>query len=367
MKIRGLNAKELEEFIHSEEFALMPNIPISRHRALSHIHNPRMEADDILLFIGYIDGEMAGYLGILPDVYFINDTPHKFGWISCMWMNEKMRGMGVTQELIAEALQKWDGRIIVTEITSLAKTMFIITGFFQEWFNLQGFRGYAKGNLHEILPKRKPIFQKMKLALKLADGMINVLSALKPKMGLKNSKNIRIERIQALDEDSLQFIKQREQNEFNRRGSEAGWMMAWPWVLSSEKGDFDPLQSRYYFSSIDKGFEFQLLKIYEQDRLLSVALIAIRNNHLKIPYIYFRAADTEKIVKAIYGIIRSEHIGTFTTYNHDISTYMQTHDSPFIYKKGINRVYLITPKLFEELPLNFPICLQDGDGDCVFT
>jgi len=367
MEIRGLNAVGLEEFIHSEEYAQMPNIPISRQRALSHIHNPRKDADDILLFIGYIDGEMAGYLGILPDVYFINDIPHKFGWISCMWMNEIMRGMGVTQELIAEALQKWDGRIIVTEITLPARTMFIITGFFQEWFTLNGFRGYKKGNLHEILTKRKPTLQKMKWGLKLADGLINILSALKTKMGLGKNKNIRIEKIQAPDEESLRFIKQFEQKEFNCRGSEAGWMMAWPWVLSSEKGDMDILQSKYYFSSIDKRFEFQLLKIYEHDRLLSVALITIRNNHLKIPYIYFDKADTEKIVKVIFGIIMEENISTFTTYNHDISAYMQAHRSPFIYKKEIDRVYLITPKLYEELPENFPICLQDGDGDCVFT
>ena len=104
MKIRKLNRRGLKEFIESDEFEKMPHIPISRHRAYSQINNPRLKENDILLLISYHDGEMSGYLGALPDDILINNLNEHCAWMSCIWINPKMRGRNIAYTLVSEAL-----------------------------------------------------------------------------------------------------------------------------------------------------------------------------------------------------------------------------------------------------------------------
>ena len=72
--IRLLNKKHLNEYINSDIFADQDNIPISKHRALSHFNNPRLDEDDIILLLAYENDRMIGYLGVLPDKIFFSNN-----------------------------------------------------------------------------------------------------------------------------------------------------------------------------------------------------------------------------------------------------------------------------------------------------
>ena len=129
--IKLLNKKDLSSFIQSEEYQKMDNIPISMHRALSHINNPRLDEKDVILLIAYIENKMVGYLGALPDKIFYKTKLERMAWLSCLWIDGNFRGQKIAFKLVESALKNWENRILITEYTEPAKRLYEKTGQFK--------------------------------------------------------------------------------------------------------------------------------------------------------------------------------------------------------------------------------------------
>ena len=138
----------------------MPVIPISRHRAWSHIRNPRVSEDDVILVLAMVEGKMAGYLGVLADYIYLNGQKEKAGWLSCMWVDPEVRGQGIAKKLLNRVLERWDNRILVTEFTPAAKGLYDRSQQFQDLKISEGLRGFLRFNLDELLPKKFPALEK---------------------------------------------------------------------------------------------------------------------------------------------------------------------------------------------------------------
>lgn len=87
-----LNKQLLSQYISSNDFGSQQTLPISKHRALSQINNPRAEENDVLLILAKEEGQVLGYTGVLPDMLF---DSIKFGWLSCLWVSEEARGKNI--------------------------------------------------------------------------------------------------------------------------------------------------------------------------------------------------------------------------------------------------------------------------------
>ena len=132
IKIIKLNKTALHAYIHSAYFKTSPVIPISYHRALSQIINPVVKDDDNLLFLAYFDEILVGYLGVLPDdIYHENGLSTHIGWMSCLWVDPNHRGKKIAQTLIHACFEAWSGRILLTEFTSEAASLYKKMGLFQ--------------------------------------------------------------------------------------------------------------------------------------------------------------------------------------------------------------------------------------------
>ena len=88
IEIRLLNKQLLSEFINSREYQKLKHLPISKHRAISHIKNPRANDTDILLLLAFQNKQLVGYLGVLPEQIINNNKVEKWGWLSCLWIDE---------------------------------------------------------------------------------------------------------------------------------------------------------------------------------------------------------------------------------------------------------------------------------------
>jgi len=86
IRIEILNKIQLKGYIDSPDFYHSDFVPISKHRAISHINNPRAGDDDILLLLAYEGDKLVGYLGVLPDFIYIDEKPNKIGWLSCIYV-----------------------------------------------------------------------------------------------------------------------------------------------------------------------------------------------------------------------------------------------------------------------------------------
>jgi GNAT superfamily N-acetyltransferase len=367
MIIKELTAQSLEEFIRDDAFAQLPFIPISRHRAISQINNPRAEPDDILLFLAYEGEKLIGYLGVLPDYYFNNDIRYKVGWLSCFWVDPAMRGMGVSNALGMRAVEKWDGNLVATEFTPPSKKLWLKINALSVFTTLVGVRGFLRFDLQEILPRKKPLLKKATWPIKLADNLLNQLNNIRLRYKISRHEKNFAERVHTIDHEMEVFMSQYQEAGLFRRGKQdLDWILDYPWILPLAQED--GLRNKYYFTANEKRFEFQLLKIKNPDNaLIAVLLISIRNLHLKTQYAFFKEEYAGDIMDALYIIMKKEGIATFTTYNQPLSWYLKKNHTPFIIKKSIVREYLAGSKVAAALPDDYIYTIQDGDGDCAFT
>lgn len=363
MEFREYTPQKLAAFIESDEFRTMPVIPISRHRALSHIANPRVEDEDMILVSVYEENRMVGYLGVLADTIYPNGKPEKGGWLSCMWVDPAMRGKGIAKKLLGTVLERWGDRILVTEFTHAAKGLYDRSGAFTDLKKNEGLRAYMRFSFEEILPRKRAFFGKIKGFLKFLDGFLNFFNAIRLSFW-SFSPAIRWELIHEVDEELGQWIATRQENQFMRRGrEELNWIIKNPWLLSGVGEDFS--SGRYHFSAVEKRFEVLNFRLCDQKgNLKGFIMMTIRGNNAKVPYFYVDG-DISAAIQLIMKIMKEKKLRILTVFHSQVVTYLQNHRHPFLHLRKAWRYYIIS-KVFGEVDAS-TVEIQDGDADCAFT
>lgn len=359
--IQCLNKKDLAAFIVSKEFEEMPNLPISKHRAWSHIQNPRADEDDILLLLAYYEDSLVGYLGVLPDKIWHTYNFEKCGWLSCLWIDPEQRGKQIAYKLVSKAIEIWDKRILVTEFTQPAKRLYDKTQNFNSLTQNEGIRMYVRSNLNALLAPKKNIFRTLQPLFKIFDSGINLIWDLRFIFYPKNLSKYKIDSMNEIDEELSSFIENRQELQlFRRTAAELNWIIQNPWILSQDKNEES---KRYYFSSVAKQFQFKALKIRNRkNKLIAFVILAQRDCNLKIPYCY--GEDTNAIATVLNHYLVKWRIKTCTVFHKELVSKLRHGKTPALFKKSINRNYIISTH-FDQLPTHFEI--QDGDADCSFT
>lgn len=364
IEIKALNKDELLAYISDVSFEKQAFIPISRHRALSHTQNPRLEADDKILFLALEDEILVGYLGALPDKLYLNSKEERGAWLSCLWIDPNHRGKKIAQKLLETCFASWQQRILVTEFTFEAKILYDKSKIFQDLQVKQGLRLYIKADFAKILPPKKASYNKLKPLLQVADASLNVFLSTKLSFFKTPKTNLKVERVSAVDEEIEHFILPFQSKQlFKRKKEELNWVLSSPWILSAQEDD---LSRKYHFSSVAKSFEFLAYKFYNaENKLVAFIILAKRDFSLKTPYIYFEKEAALDVVRFIQSQMIELKIKTFTTYNSPLMEALKQVSSPAFHQKTIERKYIVSEVFGKQDYSAFEI--QDGDADCSFT
>lgn len=369
IEIKLLTANGLRSFINSDEFTNMEHIPISTHRALSHIANPRLIQDDIVLLLAYKDDILAGYLGALPDKIFIGNEKIHIAWLSCLWVNSNMRRMGIAVKLLSKANELWDSNLLITNFTPQAKGSYDKLNVFTELKTYKGIRGYLRMNLHQLLPNKNPKYNSYKFILMCFDIFANIFIGLKITIIRSNYKPKQIlkKEIVSIDKELAEFINENNKNELTRRdGVDIDWIIKYPWLKETKVKDAEAL--KYEFSSVAKNFDLKNYKIFDRNNnLIGYIMMHMRDRQLQIPYVYLNENNIKEIVNVIYTEMINRKLRTLTVHHPVLVNYISNNRSPFFLRRGINRTYLITEKLKNKLSDIDSLLMQDGDGDSAFT
>ncbi|GAB4297660.1 MAG: hypothetical protein Kow0068_21810 [Marinilabiliales bacterium] len=368
MIIKTLGLKELKDFIKSDEFKRMENIPIPTIRAISQINNPRLREEDTILCLAYIDDNFAGYLGALPDDIFIDGNKHHIAWLSCLWVDNKMRGKGIAPALLNKMVELWNHNLFIVNFTPVAKKAYDKTGAFDYLKSITGIRGYIRLNLHQLQPRKNEKNKKLIWFYHIIDFSFNILNSLRLSFinFNKKIKSINIQEVSSIDEDIKNFILLNNKNELTKRGvKELEWIIQYPWLKNIEKSDGE--YKKYAFSSVAKNYKLINLKITEKDgKIIGFLMLHIRDREMKIPYAYFHN-NSDKICGAIYHYLNLYKIRTLTVYKNNLVDAVKNNTYPFFKIRELTRTYLTTYKLKETFPNLDSYEFQDGDGDSAFT
>lgn len=362
MEIRKLNAEQLSTFIQSEAYKNLPFLPITALRAISQCANPRMDKEDILLFIAEENSEMLGYCGMLPDRMYIKEQVHKMAWISGLWVNPELRGRGVGTSLIKTALETWNNTMWVTEFIPDTKKLYTTLYEFQDLPPLKGLIIYhlAKWNKLVLLkfPKLKPLSLLLKTMSYLSRPIFNRLS---------KSENLSFYSTHEINPEMSSFIERNNKNElFRRNSSDLNWLSHYPWM--KQMSELDDIAKGYYFSYQATIFhqEWITVKDKQSHTIIACFMLSQRDFNLKIPYFYLEEASyISAIAEWIFAKMQMLDTCILTTFQPELVNYFQAHPTFNRRIKSTSRPYML-PKSINLSDIE-KLRIQDGDGDCVFT
>lgn len=356
--LKTLNKKSLEKFISSGDFKKYDFLPITAHRAKSHIQNPKATDEQTLLILAFDDEKLAGYLGCFPDTFHIEGKIFNYAWLSTLFISNEFRGKRIAQSLLNKAFEEYNGNIALTEFTAEAESLYNKIGVFEYIQPKNGKRYYFRTDFAHIIPSKKPSTQFLKPIFQIGDLIINTLISVKNSFVKK--PNFKFEILDSIDQESNVFISNFKAN---RNTNEINWFIKNPWVLERKKNN-----DNYLFSSYSKEFRYYWIKIYdENNQLVTGSLLLVRNGHLKILYL-FSTINLDKFIIFLSYFILKNKITFLTSYHVELNQQISlTKDFPKIFEKDFERRYMFHKDLIKNLPKGFNPNFQDGDGDCAMT
>jgi len=341
MEINFWTAENLWKWVQSTEYLQKEAIPISPIRAWSQIHNPRLKPEDVLLISFTEKEELIAYLGFLPDLW----ENQSFAWMSCLWVRPDQRGKSLARKLLDLGLEAWNNRLIATEFSPEAASLYLKSGKFPIKHQQNGLRFFFRHRWAKRIPERKPKLNFLTPIFKGLDVLGNIYqNFIFPKSSNQHSN------INELQQSVFNFV----QNPIQRNTSEIQWIIKFPWIISELNASEIDKQaaSKYHFSSVVEECDFHILQNHEE-----MALLSYREGHWKIPYLSGKHLN-EEIIQFI-----SQKGDMLSVYQPDfLNTSIQF---PSIFKKKIQRIYLLSSGFAHVYKENN--IFQDGDGDCVFT
>jgi len=366
IELRRLDRRALAEFIATEAYRELPQLPISRHRARSQIANPRARPEDVLLILAWREDRLLGYLGLLPDALWDrNGRPRSVAWMSCIWVDANERGQGIARRLVEDALEACGGRLLATGFTAPARRLYDKLGAFTDLATLPGRRWYLRSALAALLPPKHSLFARSKGILGVLDRLANAVLDLRLHFGRPALGSFRLEYVTYIDTGLEQYIREcSEQSLFRRAQPELNWLLGNPWILQAPEPD--DYARRYAFSALARQFAQTGVKVYGRDgRLLAFLVFTLRDGHLKLPYAFWTDGGLEAAARVVRWHWAAWRADLFTTFQPKLAEALRAKTWPALAQRAQGRGYLIGKGLAASLPEAFTI--QEGDGDVGFT
>jgi len=363
--IKDVKIKDLNDFINSKEYQKFEYIPISFHRAVSYINNPRANKEDIAISLLYLNDKLIAYRCLYSDFFYYKEEQVDFAWISGSWVHPDFRRQGFSMKLLEHIMNRSAGKIMFSNYAPESKFLYDKSGFFSEVANLKGRRFYFRFSFFELLPPKHSFFKKIKLLLFVGDYFLNFYFDIRFLLYKNKTQNINFYENKKIDTETQAFIEgNNKNNPFLRNEKEINHALSFPWII--EKNKTDKSEEKYYFSSYAKRFKYVNIKVYDENSEISAfLLLKIRNNSMTIPYTFFEKNELNKLIQIIYFYIKKHRINHLTTYNSAINTKLLKQKRLILFSKEMQKKFFATNKI--KNIFNKKNNFYAGDGDNLYT
>ena len=364
MEVKHYTAQQLKSELSKNDLWNSKYCPITRHRALSIIMNPRTQPDDPVLIVGYNKGEVSGYVAIVPDVIYSGDELVKLGWLGSWWSDPDPSNSMMAVLLLRKAYDVYDGFLAGFSAAERAEQLIKSSNRFEDFHKVTGSQYLMRSNLHYWIPRKYPGMRHIGGLFRFTDGLLNLVQNTRLRLWKsrnKIEKGVSIEYLtQIYDSDTIDFINQHAHSQLTRRNHEdINAMIKYPTSLATVLEDRSKL--KYFFSSNSHRFLYLLYKIMDSsEKIIALVMICVDGDHLTIPFV-FNKEDTGKIIlTSVMHHIVDMNIDMLTTYHPQLNEQIRLLKVPYIFKKKRKRNSLISKKI--DLKPYIDLFMQDGDG-----
>ena len=367
MEIKAFTVADLRAALASEDFWLPQTLPITKHRALSFVRNPRADEHDLVLMVAYRDQRVIGHLGILPDKIFVNDDVYKLGWLTGWWVDPACATSGVGAILLFKALNAYGQAIGVSGGSREARQVLRASQKFMAFNSLHGLDIRLRLNLTGNFLRRVPALKIFRVVFKIFEAVTDEVVNLRSYFWRRSNhhcRNLTFEYIAAVDEQTDRFIKQHNQRDLTRKErSDLSWIMNNPWILSAPFKD--STGKRYYFSSRAGRFYYLGVKVFEPHReMIGFFLLKVRDDRMSVVYAFFDSRHSASITAAVFHHALAMDVSILSLYGKQLAAGYSELGCPCWAARKKSREFSLS-KAFADIPL--ANCrLQGGDGDLAF-
>lgn len=368
IEIKKKLKKEIPDLLKNYDSWNNDFIVVSKQRLLAHYNNPKIEDDDIVLLLAYLNHELVGYMGLFIDEIVINNKPEKIGWLSTWWVHPKTKGKGVGRSILNKMFDENDGKIGVSQFTPSAKRVYDKSGNFVTLKKNDGIKAALRSNSQFVLPILAPKLSRLKPFFEFTDhmlnGILNIKLNINKKQLYKKTKHLKLDYVNYIDDEVEDIINQYNKNDISIKNKAFfDWMRAYNWV---EKAPLLSLtnQNKYEFLNYDKDFDLFFIKIINNEKCIGFIVLLIRDYVCKVLFTYYDnlfATDIANIIK-----LQAIEQNTREIICYDRGVCNDFFKSKiFLYKKRKVKHAIISKKFnvtdFDNFRMNF------GDGDCAFA
>jgi hypothetical protein len=361
---------ELQQLVLTEnEFWNAPQLPITRHRTLSQVHNPRAQSDDVVLWVAKDEDRTIGYLGVVPDKIFCPTGEVRIGWLTGWWADPDARYRGTGLLLMSKALQFYRGQVGASDFTSDAERVYVACRQFRIVKELGGVSLLLALSAEQLKRKRPNLAKRWWPLARLGESTIRTIIApriLAWKARNKISPQYSIEYVNQIDASTAAWIKSCQAQELCRRGpDDFDWILRYPWVLSAPLNGTE--NQRYFFSATVRAFTFIAYKVLDRAtaRVVGFVLLNYNSGHLQVPYCYLNPSDADLVFRSIALHAIELKADRLTLFQPELIEAQRKIKLPSLQIRSVTRKWALGNPLVELLPASYRF--QPGDGDCVFT
>jgi hypothetical protein len=364
MKIKCYTAQQLKTELTKNELWNLKYCPITRHRAISIIMNPRTLPSDPVLIVGYLNGEVSGYMAIVPDELYAGDKTVRLGWMGSWWSDPDRSNSMMAVKLLMKVYELYNGYVAGFSAADRAEQLFRNSNRFKDFRFAVGYQYLLRFNLGYWIPRKYPGLRHAGSIIRFTDGLLNLVQNARLRLWRSSHRidqGLSIEYLtQIYDTDTIEFIKQHSHSQLTRRNHEdINAMLKYPTSLATVLVDKN--KSKYFFSNRSERFLYLLYRILDSSqKITAVVLICVDGDHLSIPFVFNRENTGKIVLTTILHHIIDMDIDMLTTFNAGLIEQMKMLKIPYVYKKKRDRNSLISKKI-DHKPYIDPY-MQDGDG-----
>jgi len=367
MEIKTFTVADMKTALASEDFWRTKTLPITKHRALSYSRNPRADEGDPVLLVAYQDNRVVGYLGILPDKIFVNDTIYKMGWLTSWWVDSSYATAGVGAILLFKALNAYDQYVGVSGSSRQARKALLASQKFIALKPLRGLDIRLRWNLTRDILRRLPAMKIFRGLFKIIDVMMGEIVNFRSFFWQRRHnpcQGLTFEYISTIDEETGCFIQRHHQHDLTRKEkSDLSWIMNNPWILSAPLKD--AASKKYYFSSRADRFWYLGVKVFEHStEMIGFFLLKVRNDRMSVVYSYCESPNAASITAAAIQHALAMDVSILSLYDEHLVTCFSELDCPCWSTHKNSRGFSLSKAFGDILPANYR--LQGGDGDLAF-
>jgi hypothetical protein len=368
IKIEHYTLADLAERVRSDDFWQGEVCPITKHRALSHIKNPRATPEDVALLVAYDESRVVAYMGILPDLVFLNGGRERIGWLTAWWADPDPKYGGIGLVLMTKGLHYYRGEVGASGISDDARKVYEASKQFVTFAESCRMKAFLRSNTRELIPPKVPILKRAKWFLAIYDVLINIVCNLrlqlwKWRFGI--GETLRVEYIAEVDSQTANFIAQFQCHEISRRGaSEINWIAQHPWVLAAPiaKGR----EGAFRFSTTAKQSICLMLKIFSVDNtMIGFAMLRLIDGNLTVPFCYMPKECGDQMFRVIGEHAVALRAYTLTICRTELRESLTRLKFPCIARIKKTRSWI--GGIVYKAKIQGELEMQDGDGDCAFA